>query len=76
MATNRPRGREKNISGAGKAVHRRGAGLGTGSVGSSGGYQGRPGGNFSSLGSSGGGRPGGNTTRSGGGGMMKLIIIT
>ena len=75
MATNRPRGREKNISGAGKSVHRRGAGLGTGSVGSSGGYQGRPGGNFSSLGSSGGGRPGGNTTRSGGGGMMKLIII-
>ena len=66
MAVNRPRGRQQNISGAGKSVHRRGAGLGTGPVGSQGGYQGRP---------SGGKRSGGNITRSGGGGMMKLIIL-
>ena len=66
MAVNRPRGRQQNISGAGKSVHRRGAGLGTGPVGSQGGYQGRPGG---------GKRSGGNITRSGGGGMMKLIIL-
>ena len=71
MAGNRPRGREKNISGAGKSVHRRGGGLGTGPVGSSGGYGGRQGSNkrldtsFSD---------GGNVTRSGGG-MMKFIII-
>ena len=81
MAVNRPRGRQQNISGAGKSVHRRGAGLGTGPVGSSGGYQGRPGddrrpgGNLSSGGSFGGPKPGRNMTRSSGGGMMKLIII-
>lgn len=81
MAVNRPGGRQKNISGAGKSVHRRGAGLGTGPVGSQGGYQGRPGGgkrsggSSNSMGSLGGGRPGGNITRSGGGGMMKLIIL-
>ena len=81
MAVNRPRGRQQNISGAGKSVHRRGTGLGTGPVGSSGGYQGRPGGdkrpggNLSSGGSFGGSKPGRNTTRSGGGGIMKLIII-
>lgn len=66
MGVNRPRGRQQNISGAGKSVHRRGAGLGTGPVGSQGGYQGRPGG---------GKKTGGNITRSGGGGMMKLIIL-
>ena len=36
MASNRPRGRQKNISGAGKSVYRRGSGLGTGPVGGSG----------------------------------------
>ena len=66
MGVNRPRGRQQNISGAGKSVHRRGAGLGTGPVGSQGGYQGRPGG---------GKKTGGNITRSGGGGMMKLISL-
>jgi len=38
-----PRGREKNITGQGKSVYKRGSGLGTGPVGNSGGYQGRPG---------------------------------
>lgn len=34
MALNRPRGREKNVTGGGAGVHRRGDGLGTGPVGS------------------------------------------
>ncbi len=38
MAGNRPRSREKNISGTGKSVYRRGSGLGTGAVGTPGGY--------------------------------------
>lgn len=81
MAVNRPRGRQQNISGSGKSVHRRGTGLGNGPVGSTGGYQGRPGGNkkaggsLNSMGSLGGGNRGSNTTRSGGGGMLKLIIL-
>ena len=70
MAGNRPRGRQKNISGNGKSVYKRGSGLGTGPVGSSGGYSGRP---------SGGGFGGGNraprSTRSGGGGLGKLIVL-
>ena len=33
-APKRPRGREKNVTGAGKGVGRRGDGLGTGPVGS------------------------------------------
>ena len=40
---NRPRGREKNVTGVGKDIYKRGQGLGTGPVGSPGGYQGRPG---------------------------------
>ncbi len=60
MAMNRPRGREKNITGRGKDIKRRGSGLGTGPVGAP--HQ-----------SSGG--SGGNVTRSGGGGWGKLIII-
>ena len=34
---NRPRGREKNVTGTGKGVERKGSGLGTGPVGGSGG---------------------------------------
>ena len=60
MAPNRPRGREKNITGQGKPIKKRGAGLGTGPVGSSGGYSGRPSGE--------------NVTRSGGG-MSKMLIM-
>ena len=77
MTPNRPRGRQRNVSGTGKSINRRGAGLGTGPVGSSEGYSGRPGGG--SMGnSSGSGRRNskGNTIRSGGSqGMMKFIII-
>ena len=60
MAENRPRGREKNITGQGKDIKRRGAGLGTGPVGTS------------HQSSQSGGR---NVTRSGGGGFSKLIIL-
>ena len=63
MAPNVPRGRQRNVSGAGKSINRRGSGLGSGPVGRKGGYQERP---------TGGSR----VTRSGGGGgMMKFIII-
>ena len=37
---NRPRGREKNITGTAKDIYKRGQGLGTGPVGNAGGYQG------------------------------------
>ena len=40
---NKPRGREKNVSGEGKDIYKRGEGLGTGPVGSADGHQGRPG---------------------------------
>lgn len=70
MATNRPRGRQKNVTGTGKSVHRRGSGLGTGPVGKTG----RTGGMTSSRPFS---RPasGSATTRSSGGGLSKLIIL-
>ena len=58
MAGPRPRGRQRNVTGAGKSIKRRGGGLGGGPVGSAGGYGGRPG---SSSGGS-----GTRTTRSGG----------
>ena len=38
IENNRPRGREKNVTGPGKGVHKRGSGLGTGPVGEAGGY--------------------------------------
>ncbi|MBR5420983.1 MAG: peptidase C11 [Lachnospiraceae bacterium] len=58
----RPRGREKNVTGGGAGVHRRGSGLGSGPVG---------GGSFPGGGSSGGGGP----QRSGGGGSKLGLII-
>lgn len=76
MAGSRPRGRQKNVSGQGKGVYKRGSGLGTGPVGSSGGYSGRPSGGGSSGGGSGRGNRGPRNTRSGGGGGLgKLIIL-
>ena len=76
MAPIRPRGRQKNVTGTGKGVKRRGSGLGTGPVGGSGRGQGvtggasRPGtGSFRPTGTS-----SGNVTRSGGG-MSKLIVL-
>ena len=65
----RPRGREKNITGAGKPVYKRGQGLGTGPVGSVGGYSGR----------GGSGRSGGPGRGSGGkrgkGGILALLAL-
>ena len=68
MATRRPRSRVKNVTGAGKSIHRRGSGLGAGPVGK----QGRTGG-FTG----GASRPSSShgTTRSSGGGLSKLIIL-
>ena len=62
MADQRPLGREKNVTGPGKGIKRRGEGLGTGPVGSSDGYSGRTGGGSSS-----------GPRRSGGGGGLGII---
>ena len=64
---NRPRGRQKNITGHGKGINRRGYGLGTGPVG-------KPGRTPNHS----GGSTGGNATRSGGGfsgGKLILILL-
>ena len=79
MAPNRPRGRQKNITGAGKPIKRRGAGLGTGPVGGAGRGQGIGGGSFENRPNTGSFRPTGqnrgNSTRSSGGGLSKIIIL-
>lgn len=62
---NRPRGRERNVTGQGTGAYRRGPGTGEGPVGG-GGYSGRPG-----TPQGGGGGP----TRSSGGGSGKIIGI-
>ena len=63
MADNRPRGREKNVTGPGKDVYKRGDGLGTGPVGSADGHAGRTGGS------------GGGGNRASGGGKSPLVAI-
>ena len=77
MALNRPRGREKNITGQGKQIKRRGSGLGNGPVGASGGYSGRPTGRKESMGGTGAPQraSGRNMNRSGGGFSKILILI-
>ena len=71
MANNRPRARQKYVTGGSKGVKRRGSGLGTGPVGG-----GRPGGSSGSMSSSGSGSYSGRGTRSSGGkGSMLFIII-
>ncbi|MBQ6266965.1 MAG: peptidase C11 [Clostridia bacterium] len=60
-----PRGREKNVTGQGKPIQKRGDGLGTGPVGRSDGYQSRP------ANGSGSGGP----QRSGGRGKIGIIAI-
>ena len=54
MAEQRPRGRQKDVSGPGKTVKKRGTGLHTGPVGSAGGYGGRPAGGTGSRPGAGG----------------------
>ena len=63
---NRPRGREKNVTGQSGSVHRRGDGLGTGQVGSQHGYSGRTG--------QSGGNVGKRAAIGGGGGILILIL--
>lgn len=67
---NRPRGREKNITGQGKDIYKRGDGLGTGPVGNAGGYQGR-----GQNQSSGGGRGVFSSSSSSSGKRSPLLII-
>ena len=69
MENNRPRGREKNVTGPGKTVQKRGKGLGTGPVGEAGGYQDRD--QSQNPGRSSGTR----STRTEGGFGKKLIIL-
>ena len=68
MENNRPRGREKNVTGPGKAVEKRGEGLGAGPVGEAGGYKGR-----GQEGASGSRSAG--TQRSGGAGKLIAILL-
>ena len=72
---NAPRGREKNYTGQGKDVYKRGDGLGTGPVGNAGGYQNRPGTTGSSSGNGGSGGNGGSTRAGGKRSPLLLIII-
>lgn len=71
MDQKRPRGRDTHVTNNSTGVHKRGDGLGTGPVGSSGGY-GRPGG---SGGSSGGGHSGGGVRAVGGGGLGLIVLL-
>ena len=68
---NRPRGREKNVTGQGKSVYKRGEGLGTGPVGSQSGYEGRPG----TTGAQQDSRPQQQRTTRGGGKSLIAIIL-
>ena len=65
-----PRGREKNVTGYGKPIEKRGEGLGTGPVGKKDGYQGR-----NQQGSPSGGSPSGGTPHRSGGGGKRIGII-
>ena len=65
-----PRGREKNVTGYGKPIEKRGEGLGTGPVGKSDGYQRR-----NQQGSPVGGPPSGGTPQRSGGGGKRIGII-
>ena len=67
----RPRGREKNITGMGKDIFRRGSGMGTGPVGNAGGYGGRGYGGHGGDSTSGGGQ---NRSGGGGGSLLKIIL--
>lgn len=69
MENNRPRGREKNVTGPGKSVQKRGEGLGTGPVGDAGGYKGR------TPQSSGGDRGSGTRVGGGAGKLIALLLV-
>lgn len=63
MENNRPRGREKHVTGSAKKVEKRGTGLGTGPVGEAGGYENRT------------PQSAGTRSSSGRGGGTKLIVL-
>ncbi|MCQ2421115.1 MAG: clostripain-related cysteine peptidase, partial [Clostridia bacterium] len=66
---NRPRGREKNVTGQGKDIYKRGSGLGTGPVGSSSGHAGSPGNTqYSGTGPK-------RTTRGGKGSLLIILLV-
>ncbi len=75
MAVNRPRGRQRNVTGAGKSIKRRGSGLGTGPVG----VAGRGAGISGGAGSFGTSRPArsraARMTRAGGGLSTILLVL-
>ncbi len=77
MAGNRPRSREKNVTGGSKGVRRRGSGLGTGPVGGGSSASGGSSMSSSSMssGSYGSSSSGRRVTRAGGGKSPLLIII-
>ncbi len=68
-------GRQKNVTGQGNGVHKRGDGLGTGPVGSGSGMPGSSGPSGPSGNRPSGGGYSSGPTRAGGGGMLKIIII-
>ncbi len=68
MENNRPRGREKDVTGPGKTVHKRGDGLGTGPVGDAGGYK-------DQTPQSGGGGTRANGTRASGAGKLIALVL-
>lgn len=70
MPDNKPRSRERNVTGSGTGGFKKGSGLGSGPVGSTGGHAGGPtGGNHQS----GGGH--GRAAKAGGGSMLLVIIL-
>ncbi len=77
MAYNRPRGRQRNVTGQGKSVKRRGAGLGTGPVGRPGASSGHSAGPMTGSTSeySGGSARRVRSSGSSGGGLSKIIIL-
>ncbi len=78
MEKNRPRGREKNVSGSSKGVHKRGEGLNTGPVGNTEGYSSK-GNGVKGNGTKGNGVRGngvrGNGTRGNGKSPLSIILI-
>ena len=74
MAPNRPRGRQRNVTGPGKPVHRRGSSLGTGPVGGAGRGAGIGGGSpRPTFHSSEHRNP--NRSSGGGGGLIKIVVL-
>lgn len=74
MDNNRPRSREKNVTGGGKGVEKKGPGLGTGPVGQSGGYnKNRP--SYSSSSAPSGQRSTRGTSIGGGKGKMVMMVL-